>query len=162
MNKDEAWTSRSLQLAWTLIFGLNLIVPLLLGWSMCGSRGKVGLCLAVAIYWVLGLLVCSRRKRWGRVLVSGSIPVAFSQFWPFAQMWAGIIAIRLWSILGSKSDPIQDFGGVRSLSGLGGFVVTWLTGGMLITVAVALGLILVGLFGKPSQSKPVKILNDEL
>jgi hypothetical protein len=153
--KDETRNRIPLRLLWTVVFTLNLIVPLILGWSACDVSGRIGMGLAILSYWGLGVLVCSRQERWGRTLVAGAIPMAFLQLLPLAQIVAGILAFRIWTSLGETELP-------GSLSGLGGFVVTWITGGFLIALALLIGMFLVAVFGEPSQGKPFSEMREEL
>lgn len=43
---------------WPVLLGVNLILPLLLGWSMLKEHGKLGVAAAVAMFAVAGWLLC--------------------------------------------------------------------------------------------------------
>ncbi len=162
MIKDETMKSNQWLISWTVIFGLNLMIPLMFGWGMCDSNGKIGLMLAVALCWGVGVVGLTGERRWGRALAYGGIPVGFSQFFPFAQIYAGIIAIKVYDRLsGGGEAPVQDLPR-GPLSGPGGFVVTCLTGGLLMTAAFALGWIINMIFTPPaSKTKPKPVFSDE-
>ncbi len=154
MMKDRRLTSRGWRILWSVVFGLNLIFPLFLGWNLCGPSGRVGLGLAIAAYWGLGLRACAGRALWGRALIYGGTLVAFSQFYPTAQYFAGLAGLSAWSFISGSDLP-------HPLSGLGGFFVTGVTGGLLQLVALIPGWIIVAIFHRPSPSKPRYRPDDE-
>jgi hypothetical protein len=135
------WAAR-----WTIVFALNLIVPLLLGWDMMRlTGGRDGLILATAMLWATGFWIGWRTRDGRFVLLTGGIFVALTQFYPILQVMAAIAGwcvargiIFSWFPPGSE---IHEFAHTRfPLSpGLHGFTVTIITGGLLIVAAIVLG-----------------------
>lgn len=161
MTKQAELSANSWRIAWSVVFAANLVVTLILGWPMCGPDGKVGLALAVAGYWSLGILGLAGEKRWGRALVYGGIPVGLSQFFPMAQIYAGIFATGVWSRLAPGLQHPIFHGSGFGLPLVGGFVVTGVTGALLMTAAFLIGWVLLKMFPEPSTSKPKLVLDDE-
>jgi len=67
-------------------------------------------------------------------IVAGGILVALLQFFPVLQMTAGFVSINIGSRLNQA--PEVGHGGPQQMTELGGFLVTMLTGGMLLAVAL--------------------------
>ncbi len=146
MIRDEKMNVRKLQLVWTLVFALNLIVPLIFGWGIGDESAKAGLILAVGIYWLAGIFVCQKWRRMGQSLVAGGFLVAVTQLLPIAQICSGLAAREIWFKL-SPSDQ-----GLNTM--LGGFFMTWVTGGLLIGLALLIGMFIVFVGHQPSKAKP--------
>ena len=117
-------------LAWATVFGVNLIVPLWLGWDMTSGVGRVGLVLAIVLWLLLGHLLCARSRKLRFLLVAGGVCVGLSQLLPLLQIWAGMNSGMIISMASGFSDRA---------TGLYGFLMTLLTGGQLILVAIVSG-----------------------
>jgi hypothetical protein len=109
------------------VFGLNLIVPLVLGSGVLEGHGQAGKYCAIAFYWVSGLMVCAARPHLGRVLVKGGIITACTQLMPVLRFAAGLAAVM-----------IGDQAGVRSAESFG-FIALIITGGLLLIAAYLSG-----------------------
>jgi hypothetical protein len=129
------------------VFGVNMIVPLMFGWPMASEHGALGLVLAVAFLLVCGMCVCSLSPKLARAINLGGMIVAASQFIPILHITAGAIGFGLADGLG-----LTDFGPAPSLTNLGAFVVTAVTGTILIGMSTVPGLILVWLWPGRSRS----------
>lgn len=129
-----------LHLAWVAVFAANLIVPLLFGWGMAGPRGRSGLVAAAALILGLGSGLCYYRRDLAAPLVVGATLVALTQLFPLLQILAGVVGVgivRSLGLMGGGGD-----GPPQILGPLGGFVVTLVTGGILIAVSAGAGLFL--------------------
>ncbi len=128
-------------LAWAVVFGANLIVPLMFGWPMTRGAGRVGLVLGIALMLSLGHWLCSRYARVRFPLVAGGVCVGLSQCWPMLQIWAGIFASAI-----TRTLLQQPFGADQDSpnysTGLEGLLMTALTGGQLMLAAVMCGYVI--------------------
>jgi len=134
-------------LMWTVVFALNLAVPLPIGWDTTDGGGRIGLALAVVAGWAAGMFICYHSHRVGTVLVSGGTWVAISQFVPVLQFAAGIVGmVCLHQIAGHGSFAE---GGPRAE--LSGFALTLFTGSILFLAAMVFGGGFRLLFGPPEM-----------
>ena len=92
---------------------------------------------AIALFWTAGLVLSLRRGNFAKSLLVGGGLFSISQFFPFAQMIAGILALEFWQSVTDRPADGDSLGDVHSE--LGGFVVTILTGLQLLAVAVVGG-----------------------
>ena len=113
--------------AWSPVFGLNLIVPLVLGHRVLEGRGQAGMYSAVAFYWALGLMACAASPTFGRAMVKGGLITAYAQLAPVLQSAGGFAAVM-----------IVDHAGLKSRD-LCGFIDVVITGGLLLMAAYMLG-----------------------
>ncbi|QDV34178.1 hypothetical protein [Tautonia plasticadhaerens] len=133
--------SRRLATGWVKVFAANLPIPLCFG-TMSVDRGAfVGLIGALFVMAVLGADACSRWDRPGRAVIGGGVLVALAQMFPLPQVCAGALALRVASGL-ALAVPVEDLGFSRATGVAGGFLVTLMTGGLLIAGALLLGLVL--------------------
>jgi hypothetical protein len=116
-----------------------MIVPLLLGWSMTESGGKIGLLIATITLFAAGECLCIFAPTIAAPVIVGAVVVALSQLYPILQMIAGLAAVGIGRRLGLMldADPVGVF-----RSGAGGFVVTVVTGSILIAESAAVGLLI--------------------
>jgi hypothetical protein len=142
---DENQVSEGLDavafVAWPVVFGLNMIVPLAFGWDLARDHGRMGVCIAALFLLVAGWILCLRQRSIARKLILGATVTALSQFFPVFQFLAGIVAFAIAVSLGVAADGSDD-GPIEITSELGGFVVTVLVGGMLLIGAAITGLLL--------------------
>lgn len=128
---------------WTLIFLINLPEPLSMLSEGVYEHGAAGMFVAAAVLFLLGGAVCTAQRNLGLTLVFGGVPVGLSQVFPILQFMAELIAIGIGEAMG----VVEYIGEVghrdmvwRAASELGGFAVTFLTGGLLMGAAIAFGL----------------------
>jgi len=134
-------------LSWTIVYVLNLIIPVLFAVSVVSGWGWLGVVLAVFTYWILGVYVCKASKSITQALLVGGFFVGFSQFSPLLHYCAGSIALNLEarSWLHTPTDsPIDMRYHIGGSSGA--FLATAITGGILIGVALFLGFLFYGLY----------------
>jgi hypothetical protein len=106
--------------------------------------------LGIVVLYLLGYWACHRFRAAVVWLIYGASMVAVFQLLPMAHLIVGM--------LGVAAAVFVEGGGIRShpttvLTIPGGFVATIITGGILITLAHVLGLILWGLKYLTSQQK---------
>jgi hypothetical protein len=128
---------------WTAVFAVNLIVPIMFGWNVTANAGRGGMFLAIGFLWAVGAIVSLRRNNLARSLIVGAGLFAFTQLFPIAQMFAGMIAVSVWQLISRRPDDRWSAGDDQIYSqlgsDLGGFVVTILVGIQLVVVAVTGG-----------------------
>ncbi len=146
---------------WTIVFGLNLPVPVLFGVSVVnGLGGYLGMATGCVMWWGTGVLLCRRGRvqnvratSWGGLLVAGS------QFFPMLQMCSGMAAIAIMTVLvapqaGNGRGGLQMAVGSPLLDHLVATGLTLLTGTILISVAAIIGHLIMFLYRrlKPASS----------
>lgn len=125
------------QIAWAVVFGVNLIVPVILALSSTHG-GRAGIILAAILLFILSLRAIIRSERIWFALMSGGICVGLSQVMPILQIVAGLISLLVAKgISGIDLDPTN--GKNVGLNEPIGFVVTLLTGGLLLLAALLCG-----------------------
>jgi hypothetical protein len=129
-------------MAWWFVFVLNLPLPLLFGSSMMRTAGWLGMALAALVLMAAGTLACRLRRRLGQTLVVGGTLVALGQLMPVLQVVAGLFGMSAGKALGVLSPSADDLGPASITSEAGGFVVTFVTGGLLIVASLTVGLFL--------------------
>ena len=124
---------------WIFVFAINMAVPLLFSASMTEEHGKLGMAVALGAFLTCGCFLCAFHRELARALIIGGVVVALTQIIPMLQFIAGSIGMAVGLGLG-----VADFGGDERgpslTSEFGGFVVTLVTGGILITAAAVSGL----------------------
>ncbi len=144
---------RSRRRIWTLVFALNLIVPLFFGWMMTADGGRFGMAAGIGLLWYLGDRACGWTDGWGRALVSGGFVVALSQLFPLLQIWAGIVGTGIATALERVTSGEPRVGGTLHTE-LGGLIATGVTGLCLMGVAAFCGGIGVWLTSRRSRVTP--------
>ncbi len=129
-------------LGWSLVFVVNLIVPLHMGISLTSGGGRIGLAIAIVGLWLLGVFVCLRTCTLRLALLGGGLLVGFSQVAPILHVAVGLTALELWN--GPKD---YDTRFLSKLSGLGGFIVTAIVELSLMAIAVIVGYFLLAVHG---------------
>ena len=102
---------------------------------MIDAGGRWGMLVAIGVLLVLGSGVCIGHRKAGTALIAGGVIVSLTQIFPLPHIVAGMIGLEL----ADKAGMIDD--AVKLPSILGGFVVTFVTGGLLIALAGAIGAI---------------------
>jgi hypothetical protein len=90
---DGSLLNPYLLVTWSLVFGLNLIVPVLLGLMATGTEGLAGMCLSVAALFLVGGWFCTVLPCMGRRLIAGSVVIGLSQLFPIAHLVVGSVAL---------------------------------------------------------------------
>lgn len=127
---------RSLAWRWTLVYVLNLLLPLPLGlWLTFERGGMIGMLAAVLVCWLVGVGGCYQLPRATRAVTDGAIVVGMFQVFPVCHLPVGAAAVIMWE--GVAGYPTLRASGWREE--LGGFVVTLLTALPLLLGAWALG-----------------------
>jgi len=141
MRRAPRPSARTLHIAWAVVFAINVALPLLLGLPTANDSGRFGIVAAMVLALLAGFYVCANYRRLAQALVAGGALVGVSQLLPALQIFAGILGMAAAESLGlviDGNDEVQ----VTITSAVAGLVVTTVTGGALITAAVALGLLL--------------------
>ncbi|MEI8211154.1 MAG: hypothetical protein WCI02_03345 [Planctomycetota bacterium] len=128
-----------LSIEWTAILAFNLIVPILFAWGMTSAVAKLGMGLAIFIILLSGYYFCLSRPLPVLFVIRGGVLVALSQMFPVLQVCAGAVAMKIYLILG----VIDDSSFLDMLStGTAGFLVTMITGLILMGVSLVLGFLI--------------------
>ena len=120
---------------WTVLYVTNLIVPGLLGFQAVeGPLGTIGMVAAVIFFY--GVTVACG-ERWKSLYLPGCIGagfVAFSQFYPMLQLYAGMGGLLV-------SEFVFGVGAQGGLSFAPAALTTVVTGLLLLTVAMIIGVV---------------------
>ncbi len=148
--RDRTKSSRW-QIAWSVVYGINLIFPLLIGWFLANPTGRLGIVIAILLMWLIGHLAVARSVRFRFTLVAGGICVGLSQVFPLLHYFAGTVGLEITSRLLRMPSLFEDDTRPEITTGLAGFPTTILTGGILMVAALACGqiLFLITNAGKP-------------
>ncbi|QEH35324.1 hypothetical protein OJF2_38750 [Aquisphaera giovannonii] len=125
-------------LGWIAVFLLNMIVPLLFGWSMTREGGRVGMAAAILTLFATGCWICTARRQLASPLLLGAAFVGLSQVFPLLQILAGsagMVAATALRVAENNDDALP-----RVIGEAGGFVVTLVTGGLLMAASLVAGL----------------------
>ena len=136
--------------SWVLVFAINLPVPMLFGASIVGGVGWAGVLLGMVSILAVTIFMHRISVSLMRIIWTGGIATAASQLFPVPHVLAGSIAIELVRVLGLLDrDPLM---GVKLESTATAFVITLVTGGILLLVALGVGAIYTA-FVKARQTK---------
>ena len=127
--------------AWVIIFLLNLPFPLFCGMDVTSGIATLGMFAAIVLLLSAGVVLCVRLPGVMRTLMIGSVVTAISQFLPLLQIVAGLLAISAAKVLGLLAVATQ-FGNMRTVSFFGGLLITLITAGIMMLVALGSGWIL--------------------
>jgi hypothetical protein len=127
--------------AWAFVFAINLAVPLLFSASFTQEHGKRGMLLAVLSLLTLGCYFCMSGRKLTTALIVGGAVVGLTQFFPAIQIIAGLMGMGLGKVLG-LTDLGDEVHPPRVNSEYGGFVVTFVTGGILMAASACAGLLI--------------------
>lgn len=130
-----------------------MIVPLMFGLAILQHSGRAGLAIAAGMFLIVGWWICLMSDSWGRRLLFGTLLLAFTQFMPVLQIFAGMFAVNVVDALGMAiQGNDEQIPGV--VSELGGFLVTLLTGTPLAIVAILIGSVYCYIFPGNKRSRP--------
>jgi hypothetical protein len=136
---DANDTGQMIYLAWFAVFVFNLAVPLLFALSITRESGRIGMSIAMVLLLATGCWICATSRNAGWSIVVGGIATGLSQAVPVLQMIAGIFGLAAAQILGAAT--MGDDERPDRISELGGFVVTLVTGAILMTTGAGVGLL---------------------
>lgn len=143
---EELATPLKLCIWWTILFPINMIVPLAFsGMEARKNQDAIrGMGYACLLLYGLGLVFCARSRFVSRALCFGGLICALSNFFPILQFVCGSIGLeiaRYFGLLTHNPEMIegQDLGYDQLTTSAGGFVATFITGGLVIFVALAIG-----------------------
>jgi hypothetical protein len=130
---------------WLIVFASNLVVPLIFASSLIQQSGRIGMMVAVVLFLIAGWYFGVRfPKIRSRMLAGGSI-VAVSQLFPVHHIIAGFIAFEVTRLAGGAIAPTDDEPFGKIATEFGGFLCTSVTGAILLTIAMAIGWLLVSI-----------------
>jgi hypothetical protein len=127
--------------AWVFVFAVNMALPLLLSSSITREHGKLGMSIAALLLLSLGCFICAVRRKLATALIAGGTLVGLSQLFPALHIIAGMIGMTVGKALG-LADLGNDERSDQILSEYGGFVVTFVTGGILMAAGACAGMLL--------------------
>ena len=151
---------RNAFITWAIVFGLNMVLPLLFSVELTQHHGRLGMCAASLVLLIAGWVLCALSARTARKLILGAAIVALTQFFPILQIVTGSVSMGIAASFqladGGGGDLDPDEGGFPEItSELGGFMVTILVGGILLTFASLIGLVLSLVFPQRSLKPDV-------
>ena len=126
---------------WAFVFALNMALPLLFSSSVTQQRGKLGMSIAALFLLTSGCFICAAGRKHAAALISGGALVGLSQLFPFLQIIAGMLGMIVGQVLGLAYDG-NDERSPQIISEFGGFVVTFVTGGILMAASASAGILL--------------------
>ncbi|CAN5380096.1 hypothetical protein BH11PLA2_BH11PLA2_44970 [soil metagenome] len=127
---------------WTVVYGLNLIVPIMFGTIVCRNGGLGGMIAGIFAFYFAVTYFVIRFPRFGTAATNGSFLFAFSQFFAFLQMMAGTLALGIWETVTGNNGGLGGNNSNPVLAEVGGFACTIMTGQPLFAIAVGLGYII--------------------
>ncbi len=127
--------------AWIFVFAINMAVPLLFSASVTQQNGRSGMLIGTLFLFVLGCYICAANRKLAVALLAGGAVVALTQLFPMLQFIAGSIGMGVGQALGHATF-LGDDNPPRVTSEYGGFVVTFVTGGVLMAGSLCTGILL--------------------
>ena len=122
---------------WAIVYILNLPICLFLGWGATQGSGRFGMFAGIVLLFALGLWASNLSRLLDLALIVGGIVVGLSQFAPIAQLLVGGFCVNIVAGL-SETNLTPDPPTLRRFEG--GLLATLATGGILMTVALLIGL----------------------
>jgi len=119
--------------AWGGVFSFNIFIPLIFGWMSTTESGRTGMAIAIVVQLCAGFWVCARVRTIGHYLVIGGFAIGLSQVFPIPQFVAGLVALIIGRGLGVANT--ED----NVTSAFGGFIVTMITGSILMALSAGCG-----------------------
>jgi hypothetical protein len=115
-----------------------MAVPLLFSGPVTEQHGKLGMGVALVSFLACGCYLCAYHRKLAVALLVGGVLVALTQLFPILQIVAGLIGMAVGQAFGQTSSG-EDEATPHLTGELGGFVVTLITGGILIGAAACSG-----------------------
>lgn len=127
--------------AWLFVFAINMAVPLFLSHPVTEKHGRLGLLFGALLLLALGYYLCAVNRRFGPALIVGGVLIAISQVFPVMQVIAGMLGMTVGKAMGLASFG-DDYEVPQITTEEGGFIVTLVTGGILMAAAACSGMLL--------------------
>jgi hypothetical protein len=105
---------------WCILFVINLILPVFVGLTETEGNGRYGMLAGIVLCWFIGLVVCAYLRSLGTALRWGALFVAFNQFIPVLQIFAGSYAKSIGSQF--QSHPQLEYQSLDTF--MSGFLAT--------------------------------------
>src|SRR5262249_17793790 len=102
------------------------------------QHGKLGMGVALLSFLACGCYLCAYHRKLALALIVGGVLVALTQVFPILQIMAWLIGMGICPAFGQTSSG-EDEATPHLTGELGGFVVTLVTGGILIGAAACSG-----------------------
>lgn len=131
--KSGSW----LGIAWVAVVLINLPVPLLFGSECCKEAATFGMPIGILTVVVGGLWGCRQIPKAMKMLNSGAVITALSQFWPMFHIVIGSLAVGISQWLFEDSGNSTNLTKVPSAT-----LATLITGAGLILVSFVFGAVL--------------------
>jgi hypothetical protein len=128
-------------IAWIFVFAINMALPLLFSAPMTEQHGRLGMAVAAVLLLVLGCYICAANRKLAMALLAGGAVVALAQLFPIIHIIAGMIGMTVGQAVGHATLDSDD-GPSRITSESGGFIVTFVTGGILMAGSLFIGVLL--------------------
>jgi len=125
-----------LSIQWTVVVLFNVIVPLMLSWSMTQGVGHFGVGLGVLLILLLGYWASVGMPLFVLFTIRGGVLVALSQFFPVLHLIAGLLAVSFYRYSGIIPAESLDRTGVGLM---GAFLLTATTGVILMSFCLVVG-----------------------
>ena len=147
----SAPSGKLIYVAWVTVCVLNLPMPLRFAWPITESSGRFGMSIAVVALLAAGCWICAKLPKHGVHLLIGAVPVALSQLLPIAQLVAGGLAVMFGQAIGLVNPIGDDGNGEKVASEPGGFILTLITGAILMMLSAVCGFLLQRFIPNPWQ-----------
>jgi hypothetical protein len=134
---------------WTMIFGLNLVVPLYFGDLVTIDGGRIGMAAGIGLLWSLGYRLSGMSDAWGRALLIGGTVVAATQLLPILQIFVGLVSV---SLAGAQFRVPVSY--MRVKGEIGGFIATFSMGLIMMSGAALVGAIGSAMFPRRPGAEP--------
>ncbi len=139
---------------WPLVFGLNMVVPIMFSVSLTRQAGQYGILAGAVLLLLLGWGLCYHLPVYAWRLNLGSVVVACTQFFPILQIVIGIISLPLARRMTGLKPRELSFDGLPELtSELEGFFATLLVGSALIGISGVLGFLIALVLAHVARTK---------
>ncbi len=127
--------------AWLFVFAINMAVPLYFSHPVTEYHGRLGLLFGALLLLALGYYICAVNRRFSSALIVGGAIIAITQVFPVIQIIAGMLGMTVGKAMGLASLG-DDHGVPQITTEEGGFIVTLVTGGILMAAAACSGMLL--------------------
>jgi hypothetical protein len=129
---------------WFIVFALNVLMPLFLGWGATQQAGRIGMFTATILLFAAGCWLCAYAPRVAKALVVGGVAIGLLQIMPILQFMAGLFVV--WLLATLRLEEPQNVLLMKMSTEASAFVATIATGGLLMAAAFVVGLPIRGLF----------------
>jgi hypothetical protein len=133
------------QCEWALVFALNSILPLLLvvsGVAADGFGNYAGVITALLILWASGATAVAASRALRFALLSGGVLTGLA----LGMTWIPPLGLNLWMLTLQAAERIVPLGREGLPTYMEGFLLTFVTGGLIAVTALAVGMVFYGLW----------------